>query len=57
MKLKIEKLKSGEIKLELTTDASKKPLAMTLKDDQIDGLVSMLNTVRKADLLKFELEL
>ena len=56
MKVKIEKLEHGPLKIELATDSKAKPVTLTLDTIQSGLLVQMLNTARQADRFKFELE-
>lgn len=57
MKVKIEKLSHGAIKIEVAPDTKTKPLVITLDRDQLDGLLSVINVVWQSDTLKFDLEL
>ena len=56
MKVKIEKLERGPLKIELATDTKSKPVVFTLDKGKVDSLVQMLDAARRVERFKFELE-
>jgi hypothetical protein len=56
MRLKIKKDKTA-IEIELTTDTSKKPMAIVLTPGQLETAIKLLQTALNADTLKFELDI
>lgn len=57
MKLKIEKKPHGLIRIELTYETSKRPVVYELRDGEAGTLINLLDSARRAEQFKFELEL
>lgn len=59
MKLKVQKQTHGAIKIELTHDATKKPILFMMEPPQalVLILIEILNAARRADSFCFEVEL
>lgn len=57
MKLQIEKLDTGKLKVELIVDSAKKPYSVELDRAQLSGIIQLLQSAQHADKLKLVLEL
>lgn len=57
MKIKIEKQPHGTVKIDLTTDTSRKPITMNLNTADLDSVIRILQMAKSVEVLKFELEL
>lgn len=56
MKLKIEKLPTGKLRVEVASDAGKKPFVAELSPEQVRVLASVLQTACNASEFHFQLE-
>jgi len=56
MHVKIEKLPTGRIAVELTADTAKKPLKVELESSMVDAIIQTLKTARSAERFRFELD-
>lgn len=58
MKITIEKSASSQkFRFELTYDTGKPPAVLELQPDDLERLLQMIETARKAKKVKFELEM
>lgn len=57
MKLKVEKEPSGKVRVELTSDSAKKPIAASLTPDEVAVLTSILAAAVKAEKFSFEVQI
>lgn len=56
MTIRVEKLRHGDIAITLTGPDGK-PMKQTLSGHEIDSVIKLLETARKADKLSFEISL
>lgn len=57
MKLKIEKQPHGPLKVELTTDTARAPVKFELQPHQVDTLIGVIDSARRASVFNFVLEM
>lgn len=57
MKLKVEKLPSGDLRFTIVTGSDRKPVVVTLTPAQVQAFLFLVEGARKADRFSFELEL
>lgn len=57
MTLKIEKTRPGYVRVEFTHDTAKKPIVIELQDYQVEVLIGILGTAKKADHFMFLMSL
>lgn len=56
MKLTIEKLPGGKLRVTVASDTAKKPIAFDVAADQLESLLRMLQMAGRSDTFKFSVE-
>lgn len=57
MKLKVEKLAAGAVKIEYAENGKKVPTSIILNNDQVTILVTLLTTAKEAEDFSFAIDL